>query len=137
MAFDVATPVYEGPFDLLLHLILKEQVDIYEVSLARIVDDGRVENVYRIQIMNSAEETQKYQLKVRGLPGIMIAGPTAFELDPAEARWITVSAQIPFEAAQQVGNGMHSIQFDVERLAHDDKTHSVQVEEKSTFMVPR
>jgi segregation and condensation protein A len=38
MAFDVATPVYEGPFDLLLHLILKEQVDIYEVPLARIVD---------------------------------------------------------------------------------------------------
>ena len=38
MAFDVATPVYEGPFDLLLHLILKEQVDIYEVRLATIVD---------------------------------------------------------------------------------------------------
>ncbi|MFZ4810462.1 MAG: segregation and condensation protein A [Ilumatobacteraceae bacterium] len=38
MSFGVATPVYEGPFDLLLHLILKEQVDIYEVSLARIVD---------------------------------------------------------------------------------------------------
>ena len=35
---DVATPVYEGPFDLLLQLILKEQVDIYEVNLARIVD---------------------------------------------------------------------------------------------------
>ena len=35
---DVATPVYEGPFDLLLQLILKEQVDIYEVSLSRIVD---------------------------------------------------------------------------------------------------
>jgi len=35
---DVATPVYQGPFDLLLQLILKEQVDIYEVNLARIVD---------------------------------------------------------------------------------------------------
>jgi hypothetical protein len=48
-----------------------------------------------------------------------------------------VSAQIPFEAAQQAGSGMHGIQFDVERLAHDDKTQPVQVEEKSTFMVPR
>ena len=28
---DVATPVFEGPFDLLLQLILREQVDIYEV----------------------------------------------------------------------------------------------------------
>ena len=38
MSFEVATAVYEGPFDLLLHLILKEQVDIYEVSLSRIVN---------------------------------------------------------------------------------------------------
>ena len=35
---DVATPVYEGPFDLLLQLILKEQVDIYEINLSTIVD---------------------------------------------------------------------------------------------------
>ena len=38
MAVDVQTPVFEGPFDLLLHLILKEQVDLYEVSLSSIVD---------------------------------------------------------------------------------------------------
>jgi segregation and condensation protein A len=34
----VQTAVFEGPFDLLLHLILREQVDIYEISLSRIVD---------------------------------------------------------------------------------------------------
>ena len=38
MAYDVATPVYEGPFDMLLQLILREQVDIYEVNLSTIVD---------------------------------------------------------------------------------------------------
>lgn len=38
MPYEVQTPVFEGPFDLLLHLILREQVDLYEVSLARIVD---------------------------------------------------------------------------------------------------
>ena len=38
MAYDVQTPVFEGPFDLLLHLILREQVDLYEVSLSTIVD---------------------------------------------------------------------------------------------------
>ncbi len=38
MATRVETPVYEGPFDLLLQLILAEEVDLYEVSLARIVD---------------------------------------------------------------------------------------------------
>lgn len=36
--YDVSTPVFEGPFDLLLHLITKEQVDLYEVSLSAIID---------------------------------------------------------------------------------------------------
>ena len=43
MAYDVSTPVFEGPFDLLLHLILREQVDIYEVSLSTIVNAYLVE----------------------------------------------------------------------------------------------
>lgn len=38
MTVDVQTSVFEGPFDLLLHLILREQVDLYEVSLVGIVD---------------------------------------------------------------------------------------------------
>src|SRR3954471_4299251 len=43
MPYEVQTPVYEGPFDLLLHLILREQVDLYEISLSRIVDAYLVE----------------------------------------------------------------------------------------------
>src|SRR5438876_4857173 len=38
MPYEVQTPVFEGPFDLLLHLIMREQVDLYQVSLSRIVD---------------------------------------------------------------------------------------------------
>jgi segregation and condensation protein A len=38
MSFAVQTPVFDGPLDLLLHLILKDQVDLYEVNLAAIVD---------------------------------------------------------------------------------------------------
>src|SRR4029450_9351840 len=38
MPYDVTTAVFEGPFDLLLHLIMREQVDLYEVSLSTIVD---------------------------------------------------------------------------------------------------
>ncbi len=43
VTYEVHTPVFEGPFDLLLHLILREQVDLYEVSLSRIVDAYLVE----------------------------------------------------------------------------------------------
>ncbi len=50
MPYAVQTPVFDGPFDLLLHLILAEQVDLYEVSLATIVDGylaelGRMEQL--------------------------------------------------------------------------------------------
>ncbi len=38
MSFQVQTDAFEGPFDLLLHLILKEDVDLYEVPLCEIVD---------------------------------------------------------------------------------------------------
>lgn len=38
MSYEVQTPVFEGPFDLLLHLILREQVDLYDISLSTIVD---------------------------------------------------------------------------------------------------
>ena len=36
--FQVRLSNFEGPFDLLLHLIFSEQVDLYEISLSRIVD---------------------------------------------------------------------------------------------------
>jgi segregation and condensation protein A len=37
--YTVCTPVFEGPFDLLLHLISRDQVDLWEVSLSDIVDE--------------------------------------------------------------------------------------------------
>ncbi len=43
MAFEVQTEAFQGPFDLLLHLILRDEIDLYEVSLAGIVDSYLVE----------------------------------------------------------------------------------------------
>ncbi|GIU83549.1 MAG: segregation/condensation protein A [Acidimicrobiales bacterium] len=43
MSVRVSTGVFEGPFDLLLHLILSREVDIWEVSIAEIVDAYLVE----------------------------------------------------------------------------------------------
>ncbi|MHB1446332.1 MAG: segregation and condensation protein A [Acidimicrobiales bacterium] len=38
MPYEVSTSVFEGPFDLLLQLITADQVDLYEISICRIVD---------------------------------------------------------------------------------------------------
>ena len=106
-------------------------------SLARIVEDGRIENVYRLQVMNSAEEAQRYQIRVDGLPGITVAGADDVLLNPAEARWVTLSVQIPFEAGQGAGAGAHQIHFESERMASTDGGAPLVWREKSTFVVPR
>jgi len=36
--WSVSTPVFDGPLDLLLHLVASQQVELYEVSLVAIVD---------------------------------------------------------------------------------------------------
>lgn len=38
MPYPVQTEAFEGPFDLLLHLILREEVELYEICLSGIVD---------------------------------------------------------------------------------------------------
>jgi segregation and condensation protein A len=55
--YEVSTPVFEGPFDLLLHLILKEEVDLWEISLARIVDVfcAEVERMDRVDLDTATE----------------------------------------------------------------------------------
>jgi segregation and condensation protein A len=57
VAVDVSTPVFEGPFDLLLHLILKEQVDIHEINLSIIVDAFLVE-IERMQTLDLEVATE-------------------------------------------------------------------------------
>ncbi len=105
-------------------------------SLGRLVDDGFVENVYRLQVMNATESAQRYTLAVEGLPGVVLTEPVQLNLGPAEAKWVTVGVKVPPDAAMNAGSGMHEIRFDIQRLAHDD-VPAVQLIEKSTFMVPR
>ncbi|MDO9314594.1 MAG: FixG Ig-like domain-containing protein [Burkholderiaceae bacterium] len=109
-------------------------------SLARLVDNGQIENVFRLQIMNATEQPQHYRVAVQGLPGITLEALPELALAPAEARWVTVSARIPAEAAQQAGAGAHAIQFQIGLLTTDaagqPKT-DLALSEKSTFVVPR
>jgi cytochrome c oxidase accessory protein FixG len=106
-------------------------------SLARIVEDGKIENVYRLQIMNNAEIKQRYRVRVDGLPGIVANERADVEVGPAEAHWITLGVQLPYPAAQQAGPGAHPIRFEIERLASSQDPKAVTLHEKSTFVVPR
>ena len=57
-------------------------------TLARITEDGKLENIYRLQIMNASEQDKAYRLSVRGLDGIALASEPDIQVGPAESRWI-------------------------------------------------
>ena len=38
MEYTVKLPVFEGPFDLLFHLVKKAEVDIWQISIAEITE---------------------------------------------------------------------------------------------------
>ena len=83
MGYEVRTEVYEGPFDLLLHLILRQEVDLFEVSLARIVDEylTEVERMERLDLEIATEflliAATLVELKTRRL----LPTPEDLELD--------------------------------------------------------
>ena len=105
-------------------------------ALARMVEDGRIENVYRLQLMNATESPQRYRIEVSGLPGATIGSRTEVEVGATESRWVPVSVQIPPEAARELRSGAHGLRFRVEQIEVSTDGGAV-VEEKSTFMVPR
>ena len=105
------------------------KVDIVRdrATLARIVQGGKIENVYRVQIMNATERPQNYALSVEGLPGIELVTDKSVTIEGAESLWVPVRLQIPYDAAK---SGSHEIHFGV-------RSADGELREKSVFIVPR
>lgn len=108
---------------------LKVDVIRDRASLARIVAGGKLENVYRLQVMNATEQAQTYSVAVKGLEGIAMAEGTTVDVDSAQTRGVAVRVQIPYGTAEP---GSHPIEFEI--TAQSGKGH---VLEKSVFLVPR
>jgi len=107
-------------------------------ALARLVDEGHIENVYRLQIMNATEQPQQYRLAVTGLPGVKLDGAgDPIEVGPAQARWVAAAVRVPPQTADSAGAGAHPIEFEIERLGNGSDAPAVKAVEKSTFIVPR
>jgi cytochrome c oxidase accessory protein FixG len=107
---------------------LKVDVVRDRAALSRIVAGGRLENVYRLQVMNASEEQQRYRIAATGLEGLSVASDPVVEVGPAQARWVAVRLQIPYGSAAP---GSHPIRFEI------DNGTDARVREKSVFLVPR
>ncbi len=107
--------------------------------LARTVEDGWVENVYRLQLMNTTESVQRFRITATGVPGLTAQVAPLVQLAPAAALWVPVALRVPPQAASEAGAGSHGIQFVVEQVAGQGGGDAVvaTVHEKSIFLVPR
>ncbi|MBI5256332.1 MAG: cytochrome c oxidase accessory protein CcoG [Burkholderiales bacterium] len=102
--------------------------------LARPLDDGAIENVYRLQILNGSERTRHYRIGASGLAGLTLASPTDATVEPTRIGSVPVRLVLPLEATQAVRGQSNPIVFEVTPLDEDD---AKPVREKSTFFVPR
>ncbi|OBS30306.1 cytochrome c oxidase accessory protein CcoG [Tepidimonas fonticaldi] len=111
-----------------LRVPLKVDVIRDRGALARMVEMGRIENVYRIQFMNASEHERELAVTVEGLPGIEVTSERSVHLLPTEVRSVAVRVQVP----PGLQAGSHPITFG---FRTPDGT--IDVREKTTFVVPR
>ena len=97
--------------------------------LAREADDGRIENIYNLKIMNTTESPKRYALTVSGLEGAEIVGEQIVEVDSAENHEVTIVVRVPPESGKA---GANTIYFDIKALNHD----AIKVHEKASFLMP-
>ncbi|HSH73929.1 MAG TPA: cytochrome c oxidase accessory protein CcoG [Methylophilaceae bacterium] len=102
--------------------------------MARLVDGGLLENVYRLQIMNATEQTQHYQISATGVEGLIVEtgsaeGNQEVTVNPAESRWVSVRLEIPDGTLEA---GSHRVEFHIQARESQEV-----VTEKSVFLVPR
>jgi cytochrome c oxidase accessory protein FixG len=122
---------------------LKVDVIRDRASLAREAAPGLIENVYRVQVMNTDETPRRYTIRAEGLPGIQVVGvEQPIALRAAEGRPVALRVQAPVEASAEertkgeasgeLRPGAHKIEFIVEAVEDEE----VVRHEKSSFIVP-
>jgi cytochrome c oxidase accessory protein FixG len=99
-------------------------------SMGREIEDGMIENVYRLQIMNTEETAHRYRISVSGIDGIILQGGADIALAPTESRGVPVNIRIPAGAGEKGSNKIYVTIADADNP-------NVQVSEKAVFFVPR
>ena len=116
MAYEVSTPVYEGPFDLLLHLITKEQVDLYEIRISAIVDAFLAE-IDRMQSIDLDVATEflliaatLVELKLRRLLPERSTLDLDEELGLLEERDLLLAKLLEYQTFRQAANVLRTLE---------------------------
>jgi polyferredoxin len=98
--------------------------------MGREVEDGAIENVYRLQIMNTTEQMHRYRIGASGLDTLAPATQDVVQVNATE----TLAVPLRLRAAAGKGHqGSNPIVITLTAL--DDP--ELQVREKAVFIVPR
>ena len=112
-----------------LRMPLKVDV-IRDRGMPRVTEDGAVDNVYRLQMMNTEEKANRYVVSVEGIDGVEIISESQFEVPAATTRAVPVRVRVPAGAAPTGSNRLNFV-------VQDSDDQSVKITEKAVFLVPR
>ncbi|MFZ6734853.1 cytochrome c oxidase accessory protein CcoG [Undibacterium sp. Ji42W] len=136
--FRIRTLIYGGllgciilvaAVSLALHTPLKVDV-IKDRSMPKVTEAGAIENVYRLQVMNTQESARRYSVAVEGAAGAVIVNPANLEVGSASTKAFPVRVRVPADA---LASGSNRIRF----VVKDIDTPEVTVTEKAVFTIPR
>lgn len=99
-------------------------------SMGREVEDGRIENVYRLQVMNTSEAPQTLRVSVSGIPSATVVDDGAIAMDGATTRAVPVRVRVDPGAGKP---GSNRIEFTVRSVGDPD----LSVSEGAAFIVPK
>ena len=109
-------------------------------ALAREVEGVRIENIYRIQIMNASEHPMKVHVKATGLDGLKILNSQGQEISVINVGPAS-NQLLPIKVSTAIGvneSGNYPIFFDVSAQEIDEDEVVIRTRnEKSTFIIPR
>jgi cytochrome c oxidase accessory protein FixG len=103
--------------------------------LARVVEDGAVENVYRLQLINQSESAQQLSLRIEGVEGAQAVLAAPVRLQPLEARAVAVAVRLSPEQALALAGRSTPLTFQLSSQGEDGRRSTVAA--RGVFHVPR
>lgn len=118
-------------YTMFTHVPLKVDIIRDRASLARTASDGEVENVYRLQIMNTDEKPHRYTITATGMPQLALRSEDTLPVEIAGGgtRQVPVLLRAPRPAGQR-----HNIPVELHVQAVDNPR--ITVKEPSSFLLP-
>jgi cytochrome c oxidase accessory protein FixG len=116
--------------------------------LAREVAPGVIENVYRVQLMNTDETPRQFTISAQGLPGLKVVGvEQPLAVGPAQTRLLALRLQLALADDDQgdatgdaalhppgtAAPGTHKVEFVIQAVNEPQ----VNRHEQSSFIIPR